>query len=151
MSLYESRIKQKEKEIQEILRQKQDEESQMQRVAPGACFVRRYDGWTSYKKVLYVSDSGYGYPLVIIEGFSFEDLRLFRAGHPDVHVKDKKVNIYTGHQEWNISHFSDYELVTRQEYEKEKQRVWQLVQAEIPPDWYSVQMLGKPLKEANEG
>lgn len=129
---YDAQIAAKTKEIEEIQKERAKALSYAHLLRVGQHLKRKAIDYNSrnerhYTKILHVSDSGYGYPLVIAEWFTIKGMRIFRNHEKDIIVPDQ--DVYMTVSQWYSAYSSleYYEPITEEEYQKARAEVIQLL------------------------
>ena len=113
------------KEIEEIKKERAEALSYSHHLKVGQCLKRKPPDYNSsnerhYTKILHVSDSGYGYQLVIGEWFTIKDLRIFHQDAKDIIIQNQDVYMTVSQWYGAGSDLKYYEPITEEEYQRAK-------------------------------
>ena len=143
MSVYDSRIAAKMKDIEEIQKERAEALSYSHLLKVGQYLKRKFDhnyhNERHYTRILHVSDSGYGYPLVIAEWFTIEDMRIFHHDEKDIIVPNQHVYMTVSQWYQTGSDLKYYEPITEEEYQRAKVEALSLLATPNVPQTREIQ------------
>ena len=143
MSWYDGQIEAKKKEIEELQSRQNRDTGQMARVVVGKCFFSDYKcdcchfgRRRGYIRILYLSDSGHGYPLVIGERLRIEDVRVFNGSNKPIDLPGRGIYLSVG-QEFRLGiDLEEYVEIPEDKYLKAKQHAISIMnRTDFPENW----------------